>query len=376
GNKLIEEYFAHKVELTEVIDTSGAYIPGHGTPTVILVGKRRIGSGRSETIRTVRSVQGEPSAPEIPERGHVWRAIVAQIDDPGSVSQWVSVDDLDRPRYFGKQPWILADGGLEMVEKLAGNSVQPLARKSAAIGMTALTLEDDVFLVPEAVSSRLEFKDDCVHLINGDEVRNYSFSSPQYVVMPRTWDGRERELSPEAVRYLWPYRTNLRRRLYFGKIPEERGLRWFDLGMFFADRHREPLSISFPSVTTHNHFVLDRGGKVFKQSAPVVKLPKGASEEEHLQLLGVLNSSSACFWLKMVSHDKGIRGEGGGFTSDAWERFYDFTGTKLQEFPLPRSFPTVFATTLDGFAQQLIAVTPSTLATETTPTPSALRDIR
>ena len=39
GTKLIEEYFAHKVELTEVIDTSGAYIPGHGTPTVILVGR-------------------------------------------------------------------------------------------------------------------------------------------------------------------------------------------------------------------------------------------------------------------------------------------------------------------------------------------------
>jgi hypothetical protein len=24
---------------------------------------------------------------------------------------------------------------------------------------------------------------------------------------------------------------------------------------------------------THNHFVLDRGGKVFKQTAPVIKLP-------------------------------------------------------------------------------------------------------
>ncbi len=67
------------------------------------------------------------------------------------------------------------------------------------------------------------------------------------------------------------------------------------------------MSIAFAEVATHNHFVLDRGGKVFKQSAPVIKLPAGASEDDHLGLLGVLNSSTACFWLKQVCHNKGGR---------------------------------------------------------------------
>jgi hypothetical protein len=40
GKKLIEEFFP-RVDLTHVIDTSGAYIPGHGTPTVILFGRDR-----------------------------------------------------------------------------------------------------------------------------------------------------------------------------------------------------------------------------------------------------------------------------------------------------------------------------------------------
>ena len=40
GKKLIEE-FLPTVDLTHVIDTSGAYIPGHGTPTVILFGRNR-----------------------------------------------------------------------------------------------------------------------------------------------------------------------------------------------------------------------------------------------------------------------------------------------------------------------------------------------
>ena len=58
------------------------------------------------------------------------------------------------------------------------------------------------------------------------------------------------------------------------------------------------MSITFAFVATHNHFVLDRGGKVFKQTAPVIKMPEGATEDDHLALLGVLNSSTACFWLK------------------------------------------------------------------------------
>ena len=87
-------------------------------------------------------------------------------------------------------------------------------------------------------------------------------------------------------------------------------------------------------MATHNHFVLDRGGKVFKQSAPVIKLPESASENDHLALLGVLNSSTACFWLKQVCHDKGNSGEASGSTARyAWENFYEFTGTKLRGVP-------------------------------------------
>src|SRR5699024_4501000 len=40
GSKVIEEFLARK-DLTRVIDTSGAYIPGHGTPTVILIGRNQ-----------------------------------------------------------------------------------------------------------------------------------------------------------------------------------------------------------------------------------------------------------------------------------------------------------------------------------------------
>ena len=60
GKKLIEEFF-QKVDLTHVIDTSGAYIPGHGTPTVILIGRRR-SPRQASTIRPFSESGRDPSS--------------------------------------------------------------------------------------------------------------------------------------------------------------------------------------------------------------------------------------------------------------------------------------------------------------------------
>jgi hypothetical protein len=105
GKKLINDYLAHEVELTEVIDTSGAYIPGHGTPTVILIGRSN-NRRRPSTVRTVLGVRGEPSQPADPAKGLVWSAITSQIDRPGSDSEWVSCIDLPRSQ-LTTHPWSL-----------------------------------------------------------------------------------------------------------------------------------------------------------------------------------------------------------------------------------------------------------------------------
>jgi hypothetical protein len=125
-------------------------------------------------------------------------------------------------------------------------------------------------------------------------------------------------------------------------------------------------------VATHNHFVLDRGGKVFKQSAPVIKLPEGATEDDHLALLGVLNSSTACFWLKQNSHDKGNRGGERSTARYVWERFYEFTGTTLQDFPLPATLPLERGRLLDSLAQEVARQAPEAVCDGGVPTRAAL----
>ncbi|MEV0591169.1 BREX-2 system adenine-specific DNA-methyltransferase PglX [Nonomuraea cavernae] len=374
GAKLIEEFFAHKVELTEVIDTSGAYIPGHGTPTVILVGTPRAGRLRSETVRTVRSVQGEPSAPEKGEDGLVWGAIVNQIDDPDSVSSWVSVGDLARKRYFGKQPWILADGGLEMVEQIGRASIGGLGTLSEAVGRTTHTGLDDAFYMPVFAAVSRSLDKACVPVVLGDGVRDFEINAPIATYFPYNDAGEPRELAEDEIKFLWPNRIHLQRRMDFGQTPVERGLRWFDHSMFFPKRFREPLSIAFAEVATHNHFVLDRGGKVFKQTAPVIKLREEVSEGDYLGLFGILNSSTAALWLKLNCHDKGIRGEGGGFTSGEWERFYQFNGSNVERYPLPVEYPAMLSEILENLAQQFAATSPLSVVTGQTPKVAALRD--
>ncbi|NUV53543.1 BREX-2 system adenine-specific DNA-methyltransferase PglX [Streptomyces coelicolor] len=381
GAKLIEGYFGHAVELTEVIDTSGAYIPGHGTPTVILVGRQRGGDGRSPVIRTVRSVQGEPAVPDEPEHGQVWSAIVRQIDQPGTVSKWVSVDDLDRRRYFSKQPWILTDGGLELVEQIDMSKARDLRQDLALdVGFGGITAEDDAFFFPSASSARRRGVEQAIPMVTGDAIRDFVIEPQIATIWPYDAQLRALESSdvPGIMRVLWPSRRVLQRRKRFGKYIETLpGVTWYEFGELYRDKLRTPLSICFGFVSTVNHFALDRGGKIFKQSAPLVKLAADATEEDYCRILGLLNSSTAAFWLKMVSHSKGTEGHQSGIKTELWEQFYEFTGSKLHNFPLPVSYPDALATALDGLAQQLSVSRPFNVAeADAIPTSAALREAR
>ncbi len=93
GKKLIEDYLPTKA-LTHVIDTSGAYIPGHGTPTVILFARNQ--RPQDEPIRAVLGIRGEPGTPEDAAQGLVWRSIVDLLERPGSENAYVSVVDQER----------------------------------------------------------------------------------------------------------------------------------------------------------------------------------------------------------------------------------------------------------------------------------------
>ncbi|MFJ7529367.1 BREX-2 system adenine-specific DNA-methyltransferase PglX [Streptomyces griseus] len=357
------------VELTHVLDTSGAFIPGHGTPTVILVGRHQV-ARQAQPIRAVLGVRGEPSRPKgDPALGEVWQAITSQWRKPGSESEWVSVEDAQRKR-FAEFPWSLSGGGSgHVMEIVEGSAVHRLSEVIDSTGFHDILGEDDVFSADRVPTQWRQ--QDVAHrtLATGDVLRDWHIDTESAVLWP--YRGTGSDLSLQSTPLFWPYRSTLQSGLTFGKTREERDMAWHEHIMLSWTRTQASALIAYGEVATHNHFVLDRGGKVFNRTAPVIKLPETASEEQHLELLGVLNSSTGCFWMKQVSHIKGGSGIGRGVQDEAWENRYAFNGTRLLEFPLPSAFPLSLARQLDTLAQELAAHEPTASAT-TPPTREAL----
>ena len=354
GKRLIENYF-QTVELTHVIDASGAYIPGHGTPTVILFGRSRFPRSDS-TVRAVQGVRGEPSQPENPAQGSVWQAIIQQVDKPGSESEWVSVLDLERSR-IAKYPWSLSGGGASGLMDLVSSNRKLLGSRAKEVGYIGQTNADDAFFANSVDLARRSIESAVTRYVAiGELVRDFKIEDMGSAIFPYIDGKSELDRRSNAFKWLWPAKTVLGNRATFSKLTYfAEGRPWFEWHQVAHERLRDIRSLTYAFVATHNHFVYDRSGQVGNRSAPVIKLPKSATDEDYLALLGILNSSTACFWLKQVSHDKGNRGGERSTARFAWENFYEFAGTKLEQFPLPANLPLDFGRELDSLAQQLTA---------------------
>lgn len=377
GKKLVEG-FLPKLDLTHVIDTSGAYIPGHGTPTVILFGRNRKPVG--STVRTVMGIVGEPSTPDNPADGKVWTAILGNVDLAGSQVDFVSVSDTDREG-FGRHPWSMSGGGVvELKEVIESHKVTTIDKICFQIGRTIVVGEDDAWIFERGVANRLGLKKWALPLIIGESVRDWRISFFSEVIYPYEDLGGTPISSISFVvdRHLWKYRILLERRSVFGKTMADMGRAWWELLEHYTAKLKTPFSIVYGEVATHNHFVFSRGGQIFNRTAPIIKLKKRATENEHLELTGLLNSSIACFWLKQVAHNKGstVDDRGARQRTAPFEDFFAFNGTRLKEFPIPSLRPLALPNKLDELASELSEFLPSTIATQSTPTPETLENAK
>lgn len=378
GSKLIEDVLP-RLDLTHVIDTSGAYIPGHGTPTVILLGCHRPPHDdlRSEhnTVRAVMGIKGEPNTPEDPAQGQVWRAIVDQIDRAGSESEFVSVADTPRMT-LARHPWSISGGGSvdlkEQLEEIASETLGALidvyrytttvgnrsvTREVRELGVFGMTNADEAMLAPRSALVRRGVELDYTKpLIVGDAVRDWSVVEGDFALFPYQ-DGDLVAITsmPGLAAWLWPTRTVLGNRATFGKSTYfDEGRPWWEWHQV-APRRASGLTITFPLVSTHNHFVLIRGGKVFNRHAQVAKLRAGCSEDDYLGVLGLLNSSVPCFWLKQVSFNKGdsTDAQGARTTGDPAFDTYEFGGAAVADIPLPNGRPLPCARKIDDLRARL-----------------------
>ncbi|MCC6750663.1 MAG: BREX-2 system adenine-specific DNA-methyltransferase PglX [Deltaproteobacteria bacterium] len=333
GTKLIEEVLP-TVNLELIVNTSGAYIPGHGTPTVLLFGTAEPPQGSD--VLTVLASRGEPSTPEDPEQGLVWRSVADHFLEVGFENDYISVARVARTD-LAKHPWSLGGGGAaELKALLEERAEKRLGDVAQSIGISSFTLEDEVYL--RAIDAWRRIGVPPVRLrpmVIGEAIRDWVIGEVPEAFFPYESDLEPAPDDHRDIAALWPFRTSLaNNKLFGGKTKVEGGLKWYEYGRLTADKLRTPLSIAFAFVATHNHFVLDRGGKVFNRSAPIIKLPASATEDDHLALLAYLNSSTACFWMKQVCMPKGMNNTSEANATPYLVR-YEFDGTKVGNLPIP-----------------------------------------
>ncbi|MBY6363250.1 BREX-2 system adenine-specific DNA-methyltransferase PglX [Rhodococcoides corynebacterioides] len=372
GTKLIEQ-FLPTVDLKDIIDTSGAYIPGHGTPTVIIVGRNtRPGS---DTIRAVLGKRGEPGRPSRPSEGLYWSAVVRAINNKPYEDMYVSGARLERAKLVN-HPWSLTGGAAATAIVQIETAAHTLRERAESIGITSFTLEDDVYIRDSRALKRLAIPERYLRtMVLGDGVRDFQSTDQPTAIFPYSMTPIEPlpslDNSGALMKSLWPYATNLANSVMFGsKTKVDSGLHWWEYGRLTATKLESPLFIAFAEVATHNHFILDSSASIYKQTAPVIKLARTATVDDHLRILGVLNTSTACFWLKQNCYPKGgdkVGNEGARVSKAEWADRYQFNSTTLLDFPLAAELPTDRVARLNEMAQQLTIASPIAISTGEVP---------
>ncbi|MEZ4299364.1 MAG: NERD domain-containing protein [Polyangiaceae bacterium] len=345
GKPLVEEVLP-PVDVTCVIDASRAYIPGHATPTLLLFARNR--RPRSASVRVVGARCSEPMQPHDPAKGEVWSAILAHLDDDEYEDEYIAVGDLPRS-VLAKHPWSFVVGReRQITEAIELSSERRLNEVVAAIRGSARSGCDEIFVLPPEVPVRLGIEREVVRAsLSSSSIRDWAAATPTAAITPYGPD--EREPLPAAPgarwwRFLWRYRTRLEDRStsYLDSIQP-----WWAWMAWPSRPPRGAPRLLHAAVGRMNDFAFDRGDAVLRTGL-CIEMPEQASDDDCFALLGYLNSSTACYWLKLASHRTGTFG-GGARPED---ELFDFA---TRDIPVPRAVlePGRIRSCLIALARQL-----------------------
>jgi hypothetical protein len=361
GKKLVETYLP-TIDLTHIIDTGGAYLPGHGTPTIVLLGRQR--KPVADRVRAVLGIRGEPSRPPDPSQGQVWQSIVQLVDRVGQENEFVSITNLPRIS-LNSHPWALAGGGaVQLYATINDGGAHRLEKLITDIGAVALTRDDDVYVIGKGPALRLGVAPEKISAyVPGESVRHWHTDRSLCAIWPYSKENLKANGDFILRKVLWPYRPQLSSRVAFGQSQVGRGLAWYEYSMFFAYRFRLPSFLAFSHIATHNHFVLGIRDTLYNAHAPIIAFKGDALGGVVTGVVGLLNSALACFWLKQVCHNKGstVDQQGARQRTMPFEDFWEFDPAKLGKFPIPDYCPTELAARITSLAEVLHASEPRAL---------------
>jgi len=331
GKPVVEDFFP-TITLQKVLDCSGLMFPGHGTPTCIIFGCNKKPDSNSLT-KVVATLPGGGDLRTLPDESSLWRALEERHDQPGYEDDRVVVF-VRAQEELTKWPWHF-DTSNELTRQLmeSNSSIQLSRFVDQPIGHVAITRTDDVFILPNHTARQCQIELGHLKFLGtGETIRNWSQLECPLIIFPYDKDLKplDPDNSPRTVSYLRPFRNILENVVMHGSVrKKETKVKWFEYSRLARAKLKVAPSTVLPEIATHIHAVVDEGAIIFHQTVPVIKLPASADLKFHHAIAGLLNSSSALFWLKQVCFSKRESQEG------ATDTYFVFAGGKIEQLPIP-----------------------------------------
>jgi hypothetical protein len=407
GRGLIRNVFS-QWKIRGVVDTSGASIPGHNTPTVLLFLQKEAISDLDYTVWSILGKRGEPRRSKTSEEGLVWSAIRRAGFSPDDSNPFITVAQVEAATYT-RHPWSMGGGyAQEVLAQVSQAGVQlcSMAAYKCKIGNLTILKQDEVYFdAPPSV--KRDKACGRVPLVEGEQIRDWSIGGSReilYPYIPGTWQTvplrGDKEISA-TFRFVWKYRPLLwnrrSRASKFGLLHTLPGAEFFEFP-FYSPASYNAQGIAFPFVCTHNNFAISRKGNLFNRTAPLIRLVKRINSEPTQiadsedaeagpeadavsqlddvdltvtlhDLSGLLNSSTLGFWMKQMFHNKGYSasGDGGRTTAEDFQNFYEYDSAKLLRAPIvlvDRDLRIALSRALDSLASDRAKCLPGAVLAE------------
>ena len=336
GKALVIKYLPTQ-DIWAIVDTSGVDIPGHGTPTLILLGRKS--DPRKESLTVVSCLRGEYTAVTGSEGGAIWQEIEHNFPDCPYVSDNIEIRNRSR-KEFSKHPWNLQFAKANLISSMISSSEERLKDLAIndGVGISLFTLDDEVFIQRGDVFRRYRIPQSLTRpMVIGESIRDWIAVASTRVLFPyRVSDDDELETVdladyPTLKRYLAPFRNHLASSHTATTKSTETG--WYEFGRLTVEKYTVENRLGLPRVATHNHVCLDSSssfGLLFKDSSAVIAL-KDDSLSHSVAVLGMLSSSATAFILKEWSYNKGAG-------PDPVRDRFDFAAQRLANLPIPRRY--------------------------------------
>lgn len=335
GKKLIEEILP-KYDLEAVVDLSGAYIPGHGTPTLLIFARKQAPS--TDRVFLFSNMKGEPGTPTDPAKGRVWQSVRRGFAE-GNGYQDQFVDVAARPRrLLAQHPWKFGGPKSRLAERISESFDEVLSNVISSHGRDIHTGLNDAYFAAPDFFRRLSISHKyLVPITIGANVRDWKMSTPECALFPYEIQSDLEVAKPDGdspmLRYFHSLEHALKTRKNYGNTVEELDMVWYEY-TYTANRDwSQSLGIAYAFISTHNHFVFSSDLWVGDRSALRLTLPEEQSEndryDDYLSATAILNSSTVCLYLKQTSFDKRAGEE------PVRDTYYEFAVSNVDDIPLP-----------------------------------------